>query len=89
MRFKKFQNLFRPEFKVEGDEQFDRSEFIEALILLAHFKYDKELVNVISRYFECSKLQTKDYLEIMDKEQLKEILELYGIETKRIRKMIK
>jgi hypothetical protein len=29
-------------FKVEGDEQFDRSEFIEAIILLAHFKYDKE-----------------------------------------------
>ena len=29
-------------FKVKGDEYFDRSEFIEALILLAHFKYDKE-----------------------------------------------
>jgi|EP00505_MAST-04D_sp_SCG-Rhode-Island_P002160 hypothetical protein len=29
-------------FKVEGDAQFDRGEFLEAIILLAHYKYDKE-----------------------------------------------
>jgi hypothetical protein len=34
-------------FKVSGDEQFDRSEFIEALILLAHYKFDKEFDNKI------------------------------------------
>ena len=52
-------------------------------------KYNKELVDIISNYFECSKLQTNEYLELINKQELIEILEKYGMETKKIKRMIK
>ena len=52
-------------------------------------KYDKELVDIISNHFECSKLKTKEYLGLISKEELKEILEMYGIESKKIKTIIK
>ena len=33
-------------------------------------KYDKELVDIITNHFECSKLQTKEYLELILKNEL-------------------
>ena len=50
-------------------------------------KYDKELVGIISNHFECSKLQTKEYLELIDKEELKSILEMYGKDKKTIKRL--
>ena len=51
-------------FKVEGDEQFDRSEFIEALILLAHFKYDKELDGkIVTQLHNLMKEQVAPHVE--------------------------
>ena len=50
-------------------------------------KYDKELVDIITSHFECSKLQTKEYLGLINKEELKEILEMYGRDKKTIRKL--
>ena len=50
-------------------------------------KYDKELVNIITNHFECSKLQTQDYLELISKEELKEILEKYGKDKKTIKRL--
>ena len=52
-------------------------------------KYDKELVNIISNHFECSKLQTKDYLKLINKEEVKEILEKYGKDKKTIKRLCK
>tara|TARA_Y100000593_G_scaffold83566_1_gene157632 strand:+ start:953 stop:1372 length:420 start_codon:yes stop_codon:yes gene_type:complete len=52
-------------------------------------KYDKELVGIISEHFECSKLQTKDYLELIDKEELKSVLEMYGKDKKTIKRLCK
>ena len=52
-------------------------------------KYDDELKNILCNYFECSKLQVLDYIELIPKEELKEILEKYGLEPKKIRKLIK
>ena len=52
-------------------------------------KYDIELINLICKYFECSKLQTKEFIQIISKEELKQILEMYGIDNKKIRKFIK
>ena len=52
-------------------------------------KYNTELVNVISNYFECSKLQTRDYLELIDKNELIEILEKYGTDKKTIKRLLK
>ena len=52
-------------------------------------KYNKEMINIISNHFECSKLQTKEYLEIIEKEELKNILKIYGIEAKTIKRLCK
>tara|TARA_R100001079_G_scaffold105093_1_gene72166 strand:- start:2399 stop:2818 length:420 start_codon:yes stop_codon:yes gene_type:complete len=52
-------------------------------------KYDKELVNIISNHFECSKLETKNHLKIIDKEELKSILEMYGKDKKTIKRLCK
>ena len=52
-------------------------------------KFDKELVEIISKHFECSRLQTKEYLELIDKEELKNILEMYGLDKKKIKRLCK
>ena len=52
-------------------------------------KYESELIKIISKYFECSKLQTIELLQIISKEELKQILEMYGVDHKKIRKFIK
>ena len=52
-------------------------------------KYDPELVDIICKDFECSKLQTKEYLELIIKEELKEILETYGTDNKKIKRLCK
>ena len=52
-------------------------------------KYDKDLVNIIVKHFECSKLQTKEYLGLISKEELKEILEKYGKDKKTIKRLCK
>ena len=52
-------------------------------------KYEKELINVLVNWFECSKLHIEEYLEILPKEELRNILSMYGLEDKKIRKLIK
>ena len=54
-----------------------------------HKKYDLELIDIVCKEFECSKLQTKEYLEFINKEELKDILEKYGKDKKTINRMIK
>ena len=52
-------------------------------------KYDKELVEIVCKYFELGKKECIEYIELMDKERLKSILELYGKESKQIKKLLK
>ena len=52
-------------------------------------KYDKELVQIISEHFQCSKLQTHEYIELINKEELKNILEMYGLDKKKIKRLCK
>ena len=52
-------------------------------------KYDKELVEIITSHFECSKLQTQEYLGLISKEELKEVLEMYGKDKKTIKRLCK
>ena len=52
-------------------------------------KYDPSLIDIICKHFECSKLQSKEILQLIDKEELKEILGMYGLDNKKIRKFIK
>ena len=52
-------------------------------------KYDDWLIKQLCEYFECSKLQAIEYLELIDKQELKDILEMYGIDKKQIKKVCK
>ncbi len=50
-------------------------------------KFDKELVEMMSKYFECSKLQTRQNLELISREELRSILEMYGKDKKTIKRL--
>ena len=52
-------------------------------------KYDVELVEMVCKHFECSRLQTYEHLELMNKEELKTILEMYGLDKKKIKRLCK
>ena len=42
-------------------------------------KYDKEMINIISNHFEVSKQESKDYIDLLDKKEIKEIYKMYGV----------
>ena len=42
-------------------------------------KYDPELVDIISNHFEVSKKESKTYIDLLDKKEIKEILKMYGV----------
>ena len=52
-------------------------------------KYDKELLDILIKYFECSKLQSKEYLEFLQKDELRTLLTMYGTEKRKIERIIK
>lgn len=52
-------------------------------------KYNKELLEHISSYFECSIKQAEDYLNILDKKEIKQFLKTIGIQDSEVKKLIK
>ena len=52
-------------------------------------KYDDWLVKLLSSHFQCSKLQIMEYIDLIDKQELRDILEMYGTDNKQIKKVIK
>ena len=52
-------------------------------------KYDKELVDVLIKYFECSKSEIVDYIELINKIELEQILKMYGKNEKTIKRLCK
>jgi hypothetical protein len=52
-------------------------------------KYNSELLDIMVQHFECSKLQVKDYLDLIAKDELIEILEKYGMNEKTIKRLCK
>ena len=52
-------------------------------------KYNKDLTKILCNYFECSKLQVLEYIDLLPKHELKSVLRLYGINEKEIKKLIK
>ena len=52
-------------------------------------KYNTELIDIMVRHFECSKSQVKDYLDLIAKDELMEILEKYGMNEKTIKRLLK
>ena len=52
-------------------------------------KYNSELIDTMVTHFECSKSQVKDYLDLIAKDELVEILEKYGMNEKTIKRLLK
>ena len=52
-------------------------------------KYDPELINVLVNWFECSKLEAKENLSFISKEEVNQILEKYGFDPKKIKSICK
>ena len=52
-------------------------------------KYNTELIDIMVMHFECSKSQVKDYLDLIAKDELVEILEKYGMNEKTIKRLLK
>ena len=52
-------------------------------------KYNVELIDIMVTHFECSKSQVKDYLELIHKDELIEILQKYGMNEKTIKRLLK
>jgi len=52
-------------------------------------KYNTELIDIMVQHFECSKLQVKDYLDLIAKDELIDILEKYGMNEKTIKRLLK
>ena len=52
-------------------------------------KYNGELIDIMVTHFECSKSQVKDYLDLIAKNELIEILEKYGMNEKTIKRLLK
>lgn len=50
---------------------------------------NKELYKYISKYYECSLKEAKDYINILSKEELETILEQFGLEKRTITKLLK
>ena len=49
----------------------------------------KELLDYLAKYWECSKNEAKDYLNLLDIKQIRRILGDHGLEKKEITKILK
>ena len=52
-------------------------------------KCEDWLMDILVKHFECSKSEINDNIDLISKEDLKNILEKYGVESKKIRKIVK
>ena len=52
-------------------------------------KYNPQLLVLLSGYFECSCKQAEDYLNVMNKKDLKSLLNSIGLQENEIKKLIK
>lgn len=52
-------------------------------------KYNDNVLDYLSRYFEVSHREVKDYLEILTKEEVTEIIQKFGVDKKEIKKWLK
>jgi hypothetical protein len=52
-------------------------------------KYNDKVLGYLSRYFEVSHREVKDYLEILTKQDVVDIIQKYGVEKKEAEKLLK
>jgi len=49
--------------------------------------YNKQVIKKVSEYFEISQSESEDYLNLLSKEQIKELVSLYGYTDKELKQM--
>ena len=42
-------------------------------------KYDKELIGLVSKHFEVSKNESKSYIDLLSRKEIKELYKTYGV----------
>jgi hypothetical protein len=52
-------------------------------------KSNEDLLKYISKFYECSFREAEEYIQILKKEDIQDILNRYGIEDKEIKKLLK
>lgn len=52
-------------------------------------KYNENVLDYLSTYFEVSKREVKDYLEMLSKDEVIQIISKFGIDKKEIKKWLK
>ena len=51
--------------------------------------FNKDLLNIVSNHLECSNQHAEEYLNILDKKELKNLLNHLGIQEDQIKKLLK
>lgn len=51
--------------------------------------FNPQLLTLVSNYFECSSKQAEDYLNVLEKKEVKQLLEHIGIQPTEIKKLLK
>ena len=52
-------------------------------------KFNKEIINYIVEYFEVSRLQASEYIPLIPKESMKNLLREFGKNEKEIKKLVR
>jgi hypothetical protein len=52
-------------------------------------KLNEDLLGYVSKFYECSFREAEEYIQILKKEDMYDILNRYGIEDKEIKKLLK
>ena len=52
-------------------------------------KHNPELIDMMCEYFQCSKVEAKENLSLISKEEVNQILEKYGFDPKKIKSICK
>lgn len=51
--------------------------------------FNPDMVEIISSYLECSRKQAEDYLNILEKKEIKQLLKHIGMQDDQIKKLLK
>ena len=64
-------------------------EYIEKTYPETVKEFQKLQLNTLTKYFEVSKKEVKEYIDLLDETEIKEILEMYGTDKNQIKRMVK
>ena len=51
-------------------------------------KYSDSMLDYLTRYFQVSKREVKDYLDLMSQQEIQSILQKYGLNEKEIKRVV-